>query len=654
MTTLLIDTERNMTPEQAKCVNLIRSSGDSLLSIIDDILDFSRIESNKFSLHVEPFHLRKTVEDVLDLFRSQCVTRQLRLTHWIAEDVPDWVRGDEKRIRQVLWNIIGNAVKFSKTGGYVSLEVECDPGLEHGVRFAVTDTGIGIAATKITQLFSPFTQADSSVNRRFGGSGLGLALVKRLVGLMNGDIWVSSAEGRGSVFRFNVSIPDCSGDHATGALSPSYFGLSGPLAHARLASGGGSPPTTGNEVTSNGNSSLSSVRRFAPVGTPPVGSIPGGRLYPFKLGLGAKSPAAVDEITPGSGHNSPGADIDLTINRRFIVIHPEDVSRKNVAAHCIRELKMVCAGSWAGFEDEMAILDAISRERVELVVIHRNLDASESDPYTTLPGANRRTAGLNSKCRNGDNGSGSGTNSPTPEGANENGVGPFLRRILDAVKKRWGRKPPVVMTSWLATAGVNARTPSDSAGGAMVVHNATQMFIPTAPEFDDIVDAHIYIPYRTSNMTETVLQAIEMARQGSIRRGSQLSDRSADSGAAGEADISADPAKPQRTNSGDSLGGMAAARAARRAPSKPSGEIDHTLGKRLPMKILAVDDNSVNNLLATRFLEKMGFEGVQCADDGKMAIEMVVEAISQGEPFDLIITDINMPVIEWVSLRFAG
>jgi hypothetical protein len=113
MTTLLMDTERTMTNEQFKCISLIRSSGDSLLSILDDILDFTRIESSKFNLHLEPFLLRRMIEDVLDLFRSQCVTRQLRLTHCIAEDVPDWVKGDEKRIRQILWVGLDGLKSFS-------------------------------------------------------------------------------------------------------------------------------------------------------------------------------------------------------------------------------------------------------------------------------------------------------------------------------------------------------------------------------------------------------------------------------------------------------------------------------------------------------------------------------------------------------------
>lgn len=631
MTTLLMDTEKTMTSEQAKCVGLIRSSGDSLLSILDDILDFTKIESSKFSLHLEPFLLRKMIEDVMDLFRSQCVTRQLRLTHYIAADVPDWVRGDEKRIRQVLWNILGNAVKFSKTGGYVSVDVQRDPTLEGGIKFAVTDTGIGIPANKIGQLFSPFTQADSSVNRRFGGSGLGLALVKRLIGLMNGDITVSSVEGRGSVFRFNMETPECAPEVVSGTMSPGYFALPGSAASIKLITGAQSPETQGqpqlsSSVGSNSSFKLGSKIVGGTVGTPPVTTV-GGRLFPFKLGSAATLPRSplADDSTPGSHHNSPGIDLELTAGKRFLVIHPEETSRKHVEAHCVRELKMVSAGSWADGSDQQAIMDAVNRDRIDLVVLHRSLSSSEADPYIPLV----RKADSEKKKKSLTNGDVSAASSQVNE---DDKVRDFLKNLLEAVNKRWNCRPAVVMTSWLACAGTKADNST-----AAVVNSASAMFVPTVNEFEDLVDANIYIPYRTSGLSEAVLQAMEAAKMDTVRRGSVRSDQTGSEGTDGSPQLEMTTTPPE----------VAAPKPRRQ--TKPNSEIDHTLGKRLPMRILAVDDNSVNLLLATRFLEKMGFEGVQCADDGKAAIDMVKDGISKNQPFDLVLMDINMPVVDGLT-----
>ncbi len=203
MTSLLLDT--SLTPEQTRFVETVRNSGESLLVIINDILDFSKIESGKMTLEISAFDLRACVEQSLGLFTAKAAEKGLRLSWAVASDVPRMLLGDVTRLRQVLVNLVGNAVKFT-AAGEVAVAVEAEPGFA-GTQwhFAVRDTGIGIPRDKLHLLFQSFQQIDSSTTRRFGGTGLGLAISRRLCELMGGSLWVESEPGRGSVFHFTVN-----------------------------------------------------------------------------------------------------------------------------------------------------------------------------------------------------------------------------------------------------------------------------------------------------------------------------------------------------------------------------------------------------------------------------------------------------------------
>jgi len=203
MTSLILD--QNLPPETIDCVNTIRSSSDALLTIINDILDFSKIESGKLDLEDEPFCLHDCVEEVLELLANRAAEKELELAALIDASVSEWVFGDITRTRQILLNLVGNAVKFTQYGEVV---VTADlHKLEDGtemLHLAVRDTGIGIPPAKIAALFQSFTQVDSSTTRRFGGTGLGLAISKRLTELMGGKIWVTSQPDLGSVFQLEI------------------------------------------------------------------------------------------------------------------------------------------------------------------------------------------------------------------------------------------------------------------------------------------------------------------------------------------------------------------------------------------------------------------------------------------------------------------
>ncbi len=210
MADLLISTRLN--PEQAEYAQVIHGSADALLTIINDILDLSKIEAGRVELQAEDFSLRTVVNDVVDLLAITAYTKRLRLTGHIAADVPAYCRGDAARLRQVLLNLAGNALKFTEQGE-VSLTVRASAGpadaeaASRNVRFEVRDTGIGIPRAQIDRLFTPFTQVDGSYTRKYGGTGLGLAISKRLVELMGGEIGVESEVGRGSLFWFTVPLP---------------------------------------------------------------------------------------------------------------------------------------------------------------------------------------------------------------------------------------------------------------------------------------------------------------------------------------------------------------------------------------------------------------------------------------------------------------
>jgi PAS domain S-box-containing protein len=205
MTDLALDTE--LTPEQREYLGMARTSAEALLHIINDILDFSKIEAGKLELEEIDFDLHSTLEEAVGLLAEKAGAKGLELICHVEAQWPCWLRGDPGRLRQVLLNLAGNAIKFTECGEVVvsaRLEEQGEGGTV--VRCEVRDTGAGIPADVQPRLFSSFTQADSSTTRRFGGTGLGLAISKRLVGLMGGEIGLTSEPGRGSTFRFAVRL----------------------------------------------------------------------------------------------------------------------------------------------------------------------------------------------------------------------------------------------------------------------------------------------------------------------------------------------------------------------------------------------------------------------------------------------------------------
>ncbi|GAB5562362.1 MAG: hypothetical protein SynsKO_40090 [Synoicihabitans sp.] len=206
MTTLLLDTPLNS--EQRDFVEIIRSSGESLLTIINDILDFSKIESGKIELETHPYDLRQCIEEALELISPKASEKGLDLVALIEPEVPEILVGDVTRLRQILVNLIGNAVKFTSAGEVVvrvGLQAKKSDG-NLDLLFKVIDTGIGIPAEKQDRLFQSFSQVDGSTTREFGGTGLGLAISKRLAELMGGAMGVESEDGKGSTFFFNVLV----------------------------------------------------------------------------------------------------------------------------------------------------------------------------------------------------------------------------------------------------------------------------------------------------------------------------------------------------------------------------------------------------------------------------------------------------------------
>jgi PAS domain S-box-containing protein len=206
MTSLLLDSR--LSTEQRDYVETIRNSGDALLTIINDILDFSKIESGHMELESADFAVRECVEGALDLLAPRVAEKRLDLLCEIADGVPGTVRGDSTRLRQIIVNLLGNAVKFTETGEVV-LSVraaQIGDGPQTELIFDITDTGIGIRPDGMGRLFRSFSQVDTSTTRKFGGTGLGLAISKRLAELMGGRMWVESEFGKGSVFHFAIVV----------------------------------------------------------------------------------------------------------------------------------------------------------------------------------------------------------------------------------------------------------------------------------------------------------------------------------------------------------------------------------------------------------------------------------------------------------------
>jgi CheY-like chemotaxis protein len=203
ITDLLLDTP--LTIEQQQLVETVRTSGDVLLNVINDILDFSKVESGKLEFEHIGLDPEVLADDVARLMSERAAARGLDLTCHLAPDVPRNLMGDPGRLRQVLLNLVGNAIKFTEHGD-VSIRVTAPhvTDAQANVRFEVTDTGIGIAPEAQARLFQPFTQADASTTRRFGGTGLGLAISRRIVELLGGNIGVQSDLGRGTTFWFTI------------------------------------------------------------------------------------------------------------------------------------------------------------------------------------------------------------------------------------------------------------------------------------------------------------------------------------------------------------------------------------------------------------------------------------------------------------------
>ena len=197
--------ERSLAAEDHERLEIIRDSGQSLLSILNDILDFSRLEAGGITFETVSFDLARTVGGVASLMTGRAQEKGLSLSLTLDKALPAWVAGDTGRLRQVLINLVGNAIKFTERGGIELAVAPAPPG--DGIVFSVTDTGIGMEQGQLERLFHPFTQADSSISRRFGGSGLGLAICKRLIEAQGGEIGVESRLGEGSRFWFRLSLP---------------------------------------------------------------------------------------------------------------------------------------------------------------------------------------------------------------------------------------------------------------------------------------------------------------------------------------------------------------------------------------------------------------------------------------------------------------
>jgi len=203
--------ETNLNSEQQEYVKVIRTGGQSLLSLINDILNLSKIEAGKLELEKREFNLRECIQSTIDLFIPSAQKKGIQLEYRLDPNIPIYGIGDTTRVRQILNNLIGNAIKFTSDGMvYVNVENVSAPGSpELKLKFLIRDTGIGITKDTIDKLFQPFVQADSSTTRKYGGTGLGLAISSKLAEMMGGRIWVESQIGKGSDFFFSITLDNC-------------------------------------------------------------------------------------------------------------------------------------------------------------------------------------------------------------------------------------------------------------------------------------------------------------------------------------------------------------------------------------------------------------------------------------------------------------
>ncbi|AWB45985.1 hybrid sensor histidine kinase/response regulator [Paenibacillus sp. CAA11] len=226
MIDLLMETE--LQEEQQEYAEIIRKSADTLVTVINDILDFTKMESGKMELEETPFELRAGVQEVFDLFSMDASRKDLELVYFIDDAVPSVLYGDMGRLRQVLINLISNSIKFTDQGGiYVVVLPKQQEDHRIVLEFTVKDTGIGISQEKADRLFKPFSQLDSSMTRKYGGTGLGLAICRSLVQMMGGDIWVEAIEEKGATFSFTIEVRRC--EDGTGLLNAPAEGQSSAL-----------------------------------------------------------------------------------------------------------------------------------------------------------------------------------------------------------------------------------------------------------------------------------------------------------------------------------------------------------------------------------------------------------------------------------------
>ncbi|MGZ4821581.1 MAG: response regulator [Terriglobales bacterium] len=219
MIELALDT--GLTPHQREYLGLARNSANSLLTVINDILDFSRIEAGKLQFETVDFDLRSLLEETLSTFVPQAREKGLELNWEAARDLPQMVRGDPNRLRQVVVNLVGNAMKFTERGRvHLNAQFESAEGNEVVLRFDVSDTGIGVGAESREKILEPFVQADGSTTRRYGGSGLGLSVSRRLVEMFGGRLWLESEPGQGSTFHFTARLGIGSKHAAAPSASP--------------------------------------------------------------------------------------------------------------------------------------------------------------------------------------------------------------------------------------------------------------------------------------------------------------------------------------------------------------------------------------------------------------------------------------------------
>ncbi len=205
MTSLLLDTK--ITPEQHNYLETLRISADNLMAIINDILDFSKIEADKLVLDENSFELRRCIEESLDVYAMRAIEKGIDLLYMLQPEAPPYLIGDMKRIRQILGNLINNAIKFTDEGEiFISVEKKTQTNEYCELLFSVKDSGIGIQKEKLSLIFEAFNQGESFVSRRYGGTGLGLAIARHLVGLMGGQIWAESSPGKGATFFFTVKL----------------------------------------------------------------------------------------------------------------------------------------------------------------------------------------------------------------------------------------------------------------------------------------------------------------------------------------------------------------------------------------------------------------------------------------------------------------